>query len=328
MLVSLSALLLSTFVARADNYETSGTVAINGQTMPFYFRWDDGRWMICETVDKWNPQYKQVCMSCDGRNIISFYKNNLVRGPSSLVPYQANVRLGSFPGQEAHFFGAIAAALEPSLLTTDLNHRACQIIYPLSDQDVCDRCVTNYSISLTSPSPLKKVLSVITDKFAVAGTTLTNGWEILHMEITYSASKPEMVEYFTVKYQNPDFNGGDPNNIQVVYDISGTVSKYEALTSDFDGWPPIEGKTAVSDSRLINKTNPFAMTYLTSRIWVTNVDGLQISAVQSNFLDSVHRYNMRLSTGRWALAIFCVNAVIFTILLAWWLARKRIETKQ
>ncbi|MEI9963257.1 MAG: hypothetical protein WDM76_19730 [Limisphaerales bacterium] len=326
--LGISTLLILAFAARADNYEINGRVAINGQIIPFYFRWDDGRWMICEAVDKLNSQYKKICLSCDGSNLITFYENKLDHKPSSLVPYQANVKSGAFPGQEANFFGAIAAALETSLLSADLNLKACQMLYPSANQDVCNRCVTNYSITLTSPSPFKKILSIITDKIAVEGTTLTNGWEILHAEIIYDTLKPKLVKQFTIKYQNPDFNRSDQNSVQVVYNISGNISEYKTLTTYFDGWPPIEGKTAVSDSRLINETNPFAMTYLTARTWVTNVDGLQMSIVQSNFLATVHAYNSRLNTGRWVLVILCVNITFLTILLARWLAKKRTEIKQ
>jgi hypothetical protein len=320
--------LVLAFAARADNYEMSGTVVVNGQTLPFYFRWDSGRWMICESIDKSNPlykQYEQICLSCDGNNLITFNKNNTNYGPASLVPYQAEVKSGSFPDQDTSFFGAIVAAIEPSILTTDLNRRVCQIIYPSINPDVCDRCATNYDISLTSPSAFQKILSVTTDKRAVAGTPLTNGWEILHAEITCDASK--LAKQFTIKYQNPDFNGSDPSNLKVIYDILGTISKYKPLTAGFDGWPPIDGKTSVADHRTINSTNPFTMTYLTGKTWVTNAnDPLQMSAVQSNFLASVHRFNERSNTGRWALAIFCANAVVLAFLLARWLAKKRTET--
>jgi hypothetical protein len=307
----------------ADNYEMRGRMSIDNQQMPFYFRWDDGRWMLCEVGDPYRPQYEQSCVSSDGTNLVFFCKNKPNPSQPALVPYQAEVKLGSFPGRDVRFFGAVAAALDKRLLDADLNGRACRVVYPATMPDLCEHCATNYKISLTEPSALRTVISVVTDDVAGTPYGLKNGWEILHAEITNNASNPELADQFDIRFQNPKTGASGPEDVVIVSEISGTVTEFKSLTEHFDGWPHIEGKTAVTDHRVESGTNQFTMTYLTVGPWVKDLDATNASAVQGQLLGSVEQYNGRPKTSRWVLLIFCASASAFGVLLANRLAKKK-----
>lgn len=271
----------------ASNFQMRGDLTLLvtpnpslNQTMPFYFRWHDSRWMVCITNNNlFTNVHTVTCLASDGNSLIYYTQNKLSPSNPKVVPYQAELRPGSFPPYDNRYFGQLLAALAPTLLSTPDGKRVtCMLVY--QNPKPLQRCIERYSVKESQPDSLTRILTIVTDGYGLVNNErevrfakpFENGYEILRLESHRNPKTPGAIDTFTIQYKYPDYSSTNNPTLQVVMEFRGRVNEYRELTEAFNGWPRIVGKTMVHDYRTPKDDLEFVH-YVTTEDWMDQKSG-------------------------------------------------------